>query len=160
MATRETTARLFDGLSMLTPLIRDQADEAERNRRLSQSVVIALAEACFFRLYTPRTLGGLEVDPFTFARVVETLARLDGATAWCVWIASTNPLFVPTLADQTAEAVFGRDPQVVTAGVFFPCGRAEVKDGGYVVSGRWPYASGCQHSAWLFTLCNVFVAGE
>jgi alkylation response protein AidB-like acyl-CoA dehydrogenase len=67
---------------------------------------------------------------------------------------------VPTLADQTAEAVFGRDPQVVTAGVFFPFGQAVVRDGGYIVSGHWPYASGCQHSTWIFTLCNVFVEGE
>jgi alkylation response protein AidB-like acyl-CoA dehydrogenase len=52
--------------------------------------------------------------------------------------------------------VFGQDPQVITAGVVAPYGRAVVHDGGYVVSGRWPYASGCQHSTWLFCCCTVY----
>jgi alkylation response protein AidB-like acyl-CoA dehydrogenase len=85
MTTLEITERLLNSIHTLTPLIREHADEAERNRRLSPPVVTALAEAGFFRLYTPRTLGGLEVDPLTFTQVVEALARLDGATAWGVW---------------------------------------------------------------------------
>jgi alkylation response protein AidB-like acyl-CoA dehydrogenase len=151
---------LLNAVRRLEPLIREYADEAERNRRLSQPVVAALAEAGLFRLYTPCTLGGLEVDPLTFYRVVEAIARIDGSTGWCVWIDSQNPVFVPTLADQAAEEVFGNNPHVVTASVFFPYGKAVVKDGGYVVSGRWPYGSGCQHSAWIFTLCNVFNADQ
>ena len=151
---------LLNAVRALEPLIRKHADEAERNCRLSQPVVTALAEAGLFRLYTPRTLGGLEVDPLTFYRVMEDIARIDGSTGWCVWIGSQNPVFVPNLADQAAEEVFGRDPHVVTASVFFPYGKAEVRDDGYVVSGRWPYASGCQHSAWLFPMCNVFEADQ
>jgi alkylation response protein AidB-like acyl-CoA dehydrogenase len=96
------------------------------------------------------------VDPLTFYRVVEALACIDGSTAWCVWIASGNPVYVGRcLTDESAEAVFGRDPQVATAGVVAPYGRAVVQDGGYLVSGRWPYASGCQHSTWLFCCCTV-----
>jgi alkylation response protein AidB-like acyl-CoA dehydrogenase len=151
---------LLNTVRALEPLIRKHADEAEWNRRLSQPAVTALAEAGLFRLYTPRTLGGLEVDPLTFYLVMEDIARIDGSTGWCVWIGSQNPVFVPNLADQAAEEVFGRDPHVVTASVFFPYGKAEVRDDGYVVSGRWPYASGCQHSAWLFTMCNVFEADQ
>lgn len=156
MAGHEATEMLLKSVNKLEPLIREYADEAERNRHLSQPVVDALAEAGFFRLYTPRTLGGLEVDPLTFTRVVEALARIDGSTAWCVWLASTNPLFVPNLTDTAVEEIFGRTPNVVTAGVIFPHGKAEVQDGGYMVSGRWSYASGVQHCAWIFTLCNVF----
>ena len=147
---------LLNTVRTLEPLIRKHADEAERNRRLSQPVVAALAEAGLFRLYTPRTFGGLEVDPLTFYRVLEAIARIDGSTAWCVWIGGGTPSVAGNLADQAAEEIFGRDPCVVTASVFFPYGKAVVRDGGYVVSGRWPYASGCQHCAWIFTLCNVF----
>ena len=107
MAVQEATETLLNFVNKLEPLIREYADEAERNRCLSQPVVDALAEAGFFRLYTPRTLGGLEVNPLTFTRVVEALARIDGSTAWCVWLASTNPLFVPNLADTAVEEIFG-----------------------------------------------------
>ena len=97
--------RLLDAVRALEPLIRAQADEAEQQRRLPQPVVTALAEASLFRMYTPHTLGGLEVDPLTFYRVVEALARIDASTAWCVWIASGNPVYVGRcLTDQGAEA--------------------------------------------------------
>ena len=147
---------LLTAVRHLEPLIRAHADEAERNRRLSTAVVTALADAGMFRMYTPHTLGGLEVDPLTFYHVVEAIAHIDGSTGWCVFIAGGNPLLGAYLTDHAAEAVFGYDPQVVTAGVVFPYGTALVSDGGYRVRGRWSYASGCQHSSWIFCCCHVF----
>ena len=148
--------RLLGAVRTLEPLIRAHADETERQRRLSPPVVTALAEAGIFRMYTPRALGGLEVDPLTLFHVLEAIARIDGSTSWCVFIASGNQLLGAHLADQAAADVFGRDPLVVTAGVVFPFGKAEACDGGYRVSGRWSYASGCQHCAWIFCACQVF----
>jgi indole-3-acetate monooxygenase len=147
---------LLTVIRRLEPLIRTHADEAERKRRLSPTVVTALAEASIFRMYTPHTLGGLEVDPLTFYQMVEAIARIDGSTGWCVFIAAGNPLLGAYLIDHAAEAVFGHDPQVVTAGVVFPYGTALISDGGYRVRGRWSYASGCQHSSWIFCCCHVF----
>jgi indole-3-acetate monooxygenase len=150
--------RLLSAVRALEPLIREHADAAEQQRHLSPLVVTALAEAGIFRMYTPRALGGFEVDPLTFLRVVEAIARIDASTGWCVFIAGGNPLLGAYLADQAAAEVFGRDPLVVTAGVVFPFGKAEVCDGGYRVSGRWAYASGCQHCAWIFCACQVVEA--
>lgn len=147
---------LLNTVSQLAPLIRQHADEAERHRRLSQPVVTALAEAGIFRMCTPRALGGFEVQPLTFYRVVEALACLDGSTGWCVFIAGCNPLMGAYLEDHAAAEVFGRDPQVAVAGVVLPYGKAISKDRGYVVSGHWPYGSGCQHCAWVFCMCQVF----
>jgi alkylation response protein AidB-like acyl-CoA dehydrogenase len=149
---------LLNTVRTLAPLIREYADEAEHTRHLSHPVVAALAAAGLFRMYTPRTLGGLEVEPLTFDRVLEEVARIDGSTGWCVWIGGVTPLFVTSLADHTVEEIFGRDPQAITGSTFFPYGKAVVRDGGYVVSGRWPYASGCHHCSWFFVLCNVFDA--
>src|SRR5512145_3029672 len=76
--------QLLPVVHSLEPVIRAHADEAERHRRLSPAVVTALAEAGIFRMYTPHALGGFEVDPLTFYRVVEAIARIDGSTGWCV----------------------------------------------------------------------------
>ena len=147
---------LLRAVRRLEPLIREHTDESERNRRQSPPVVTALAAAGILRMYTPHSLGGLEVEPLTFYRVVEEIARIDGSTAWCVWIASGNPVFAGScLPDSGAEAVFGKAPQVATAGVVFPFGKAMARDGGYVVNGRWPFASGCQHCDWVFCTCTV-----
>jgi indole-3-acetate monooxygenase len=148
--------QLLRAVHTLEPLIRAHADEAERNRRLSPVVVTALAEAGIFRMYTPRSLGGFEIDPLSFYRIVEAIARIDGSTGWCVFIAGGNPLLGAFLADEAAEKVFGSDPHAITAGVVHPYGTAVVSDGGYRVTGRWSYASGCQHSTWIFCCCEVF----
>src|SRR5262245_4102681 len=151
-----TCEQLLDVVQVLEPLIHAHADEAEHNRHLSPVVVTALAEAGVFRMYTPRALGGFEVDPLTFYRVVEAIARVDGSTGWCVFIAACNALLGAFLADEAAEGVFGSDLQSITAGVVHPYGRAVVSAGGYQVTGRWSYASGCQHSTWIFCCCEVF----
>ena len=84
--TNQTHAnRLLDDIARLGPCIRDHADEAERGRRLPPIVVSALAEAGVFHMLTPLRLGGLEVDPLSFYRVVEAIARIDGSTGWCAW---------------------------------------------------------------------------
>ena len=151
----EVTGPLLNSVRAVAPLIRDYADEAERNHRLSPPVVCALADAGVFRMGMPTALGGLEVSPLTFYRVVEEAARLDGSTGWCVFIGGAAALTGAYLSDEAAHDIFGRDPLVVTAGSVAPVGKATVCTGGYVVTGRWPYASGCQHSSWMFGACQV-----
>lgn len=147
---------LLAAVHRLAPVIRAHADEAERQRHLAPPVVAALAEAGLFRMITPQALGGFEVQPLTFYRVVEAIARLDGSTGWCVFIAGCNPLMGAFLPDSAALDVFGRDPQVAVAGVVLPYGKAVAQSGGYVVNGHWSYGSGAQHCAWLFCMCQVW----
>ena len=155
MTTQEASATLLKAVDTLEPLIRQHADEAERHRRLALPVVQALTDAGIFRMCVPLALGGLEVPPLTFYQVVEAVARLDGSTGWCTFIGGGGGLVGAYLAHQTAEEMFGHDPRVVIAGSVAPAGRATVVEGGYRVSGRWPYASGSQHCTWLFGLCHV-----
>ncbi|MBM3224129.1 MAG: hydroxylase [Candidatus Tectomicrobia bacterium] len=147
---------LQQAVQRLAPVIRAYADETEQNRRLAPPVVAAIAEAGLFRMMTPQALGGFEAHPLTFYHIVEEVARLDGSTGWCLFIAGCNPLMGAFLPDHTAAEVFGRDPHVAVAGVVLPYGRAVAQDGGYVVHGHWSYGSGCQHCAWIFCMCQVW----
>ena len=155
ITTEEATEDLLNVVRALEPIIRKHADEAERNHRLSQPVVDALARAGLFRMWVPKTLGGLEVSPLTAYRVVEEVARLDGSTGWCVFIGVSSAISGAYLADVAAEEMFGRDPLGVIGGSIAGIGKAVVQKDGYLVSGRWPYASGCQHCGWLLALCQV-----
>jgi len=155
MTVEEATEDLLNVVRALEPVIRQHADEAERNHRLSQPVVDALARAGLFRMWVPKTLGGLEVSPLTAYRVVEEVARLDGSTGWCVFIGVSSAVSGAYVADLAAEDMFGRDPLGVIGGSIAGMGKAVVQKDGYLVSGRWPYASGCQHSGWLLALCQV-----
>jgi alkylation response protein AidB-like acyl-CoA dehydrogenase len=160
MIPQEASATLLNAVDTLEPFIRQHADAAERHRRLALPVVRALTDAGLFRMCVPLALGGLEVPPLTFYQVVEAVARLDGSTGWCTFIGGSDGLVGAYLAHQTAEEMFGRDPRVVLAGSVAPAGTATVVDGGYRVSGRWPYASGSQYCTWLFGVCHVTEGGQ
>lgn len=146
---------LLDAVHGLEPLIREHADDAERNHRLSQPVVAGLAKAGLFRMLTPQRLGGFEVPPLTFFRVVEETARIDGSTGWCLFIGGGIPIQGAFIGDAASAEIFGRDPHMIGAGAVYPFGRAVTTEGGHMVSGRWSYASGCQHSSWLSVFCHV-----
>ena len=121
----------------------------------SRSNSSAIARAGVFRLCVPRGLGGEEADPATLLAVLEELARADGSTGWCAMIGATSGLMSGYLPEDEARVIYGTSPDVVTGGVFAPTGRAVREDAHYRVTGRWRFASGCQHSDWLMGGCLV-----
>jgi indole-3-acetate monooxygenase len=130
------------------------ADEAERERRLPDELVGTMAEAGVFRLLVPEALGGLEAHPRLLVETVEELARADGSAGWCAAIGSTSGVMAGYLPAAAAEEIYGpRD--AISGGVFAPIGRATRVDGGYRVTGRWRFASGCAYCNWLMGGCLV-----
>jgi len=150
---------LIEATRALAPQIRACAEEIERERRLPPSLVQALAEAGLFRLAVPKELGGEEVDPLVLARIIEEVAKADSSVGWCVMIGAQAAWESAFLPEEAAQEIFGRNPQVVVGGVVIPTGKAVAVAGGYRVSGRWAFASGCQHSTWLFGNC-VLLDGD
>ena len=150
----------LDAAVALAPRIRAAAAETERQRRLSPELVHALAAAGVFRMCVPRALGGGEVDPAAMIETIETIAVADGAAGWSAMIGATSGVASAYLAEEAAREIYGSDPEVVSGGAFAPLGKATVVDGGYRVSGRWPFASGCEHCAWLMGGSVVLDGGQ
>ena len=144
----------------LAPRIRTLAEETERARRVPDEIVAALARAGIFRMLVPRRYGGAEVDPAAMITTLEELSRADGSAGWCAMIGATSAVTAAYLPDAEAAEIYGGDPNVITGGVFAPHGRAAVVDGGYRVSGRWPFASGCEHCGWLMVGAVVVDDGK
>jgi indole-3-acetate monooxygenase len=150
---------LLQAARALDPFIRASADEIERERRLPQGLVDRLAAAGLFKMTVARTLGGAEADPEAVVRVIEEVSRVDGSTGWCVMVPTQEGLYSAYLREDVASELFGRDPAAYVAGGVAPIGRAVAVDGGYRVTGRWRYNSGCLHATWLVCLCIVHDAG-
>jgi alkylation response protein AidB-like acyl-CoA dehydrogenase len=124
-------------------------EEIDAAGRLPPWLVDALREAGLFRLTLPRSVGGAETDLLSFLRVAEELARADGSCGWClVQGAFSASQVVPYLAPAVAREIFG-DRRTILANGTGSGGTAVPVDGGYRLSGRWPFASGCTHATWL-----------
>jgi len=137
--------------------IAKESAAIEREGRLPPDLVDDLRQAGLFHMFVPRDLGGIEVDPVTAAQVVEEIAKADGSTAWCLMLAAQAAFFSGFLPRREALAIWGNGG--IVAGTARPIGRAvwtEVPEPGYIVSGRWPFASGSGHATWFGGECVVY----
>ena len=141
--------------SELRPQIVAARGEMDQHHQLPSSLVSAMDDAGLFRTNVPRSLGGPETDPLTAFRAVEQLSMADGSAGWCSFIAGAICLFTGWLDTSVAREMFGTPPTLRGAGSFRPLGTALATDGGYIATGQWDFASGCNHANWFLLNCAV-----
>jgi alkylation response protein AidB-like acyl-CoA dehydrogenase len=146
-------------VAALAPTIAAASDEIERSQRLTPALVDALHDAGMFRLLLPRALGGAEVDPATFVRVTEAVAKIDASTAWVLGQTGVCAMSAAYLSPPVAQEVFG-PPRAVLAWGAGPVGRAVPVGGGYRVTGTWSFASGGRHATWLGGHSTIYGADD
>ena len=138
--------------------IRDASDEIEQGRRLPTGIAAAMKNAGIFSMPMPLAWGGPELDPLTQFRVIEALAMADGSAGWCAMIGCDGG-YVTAFLDQDIGRGMYPDLRVATAVAATTTGQAERVAGGYRVSGRFPFVSGCQHCDWAWLGCVVVENG-
>jgi len=136
-----------------------RAPEIEEARRLPKDLSDRFAAAGFYRMCAPSVYGGLELPPAETMQTIETLARADGASAWCVFIGATSSSVLALLPESTAKEIFAT-PETLLSGVFAPRGKAVVVDGGFRVDGQWQWGSGTQNADWILAGCQVIRDGK
>ena len=136
----------------LASTIADRAAEIEAARRVPPDLLEQLVHAGCFRLLMPGGHGGLGADVVTGMRLFQSLARADTSVAWTVMIGGSSWCDLTGLPRGTFDAIFSRS-DVITAGVINPTGSITACEGGYRVTGRWSFASGCEHADLLFGNC-------
>ena len=141
----------------LQPLLRAAAARIEAARELTPDVVAAMHEARLFRLMLPRALGGEELDPVSLSQVTEAIAVGDASAAWCLGQGSGCAMSAAYLSPEAAQKVFGPANAALAWGAGAQ-GKAVATKGGYVVTGKWLFASGSRHATWLGGHCKVVEA--
>lgn len=144
---------VLDAVAELAPAIAARAAETEARRSVPPDLIDDLAAAGCFRMLRPPSHGGDGLDLVAAMRVLEELARADGSVGWTVGIAAGSWIDLAGLPRPSFDALFAAGPDVVIGGAIAPAGTADRVDGGYRVSGRWGFVSGCEHAAWLFGNC-------
>jgi alkylation response protein AidB-like acyl-CoA dehydrogenase len=157
-------AELIARATTLVPLIRAHAEASSAERRVVPEVVAALEQAELLKLFVPRRLGGVETNIRTVMECVAEIARGDGSTAWAAALLNVCTWFATTFSDEAQRDMWGdnRDnPDARACGIFAPATKSERVDGGYLVSGRWGYASGSFAASWAVLGMQVDVpAGQ
>ncbi len=151
-------AELLARVREIAPVLRNHAEIAERERRLSKAAFEAMRGAELYKIWLPRAFGGFEADPITAVKVFEAVAREDSAAGWNLQIAAALTIVMAWLPSAGAEEICGDTP--ICAGAFFPPGRAVVVDGGYRVTARCPFSSGCHEASWFCCQAQVIDGDE
>ena len=144
--------QLLKTVEGMLPAIREAAPEVDAQRTLPEWLVQQLADAGVFRMMLGEEHGGLEVDPVTTAKVIEAISRANASVGWVAMILSVTPFWVAAyLDDGVVREFFQVDPPVLIGGTQVPHGRAVKTEGGWRLSGQWPFASACNHANWMST---------
>jgi 3-hydroxy-9,10-secoandrosta-1,3,5(10)-triene-9,17-dione monooxygenase len=124
------------------------ADEAERNRRVDDSVVRALIESGLMKVLRPKRFGGYESGFPDFVRVGQTLAHYDVSLAWLYGIIGDHHWWGAYAEPQLQDELWRDNPDCAFADSFNPTGKAEPTEGGFRLTGRWGFQSGLPWSEW------------
>ncbi|MHA3020628.1 acyl-CoA dehydrogenase family protein [Mycobacterium sp. BMJ-28] len=143
-----TPEDVIDRLREVAPIIKANAAESEIARRVSQETINALIDAGAFRIATPKRYGGLESNLRTMLDVSAEIAEADGGASWVVTLSNVNAWAAGMNGGQVADDIWSDGPDAIVGGVVAPNGTARKVDGGYRVSGTWPYSSASLHADW------------
>ncbi|CAN7335930.1 acyl-CoA dehydrogenase family protein [Bradyrhizobium sp. LjRoot220] len=141
-------------IKRLAPVIAEHRAAFDSERRLPDAVFDALADAGLFRLWLPQALGGPELSPGDFMTVVEAASELDGSVGWLVGNGGGMSRIGGYLPERVVREFFS-NPRVFVTSATGAVGEAQKVEGGYRVSGRWPFGSGAPHASHFMGLASA-----
>jgi alkylation response protein AidB-like acyl-CoA dehydrogenase len=129
-------------------LLSAHAEQGSIDRRVAQESISALAGAGAFKVMVPRRYGGYELGVRALLDVSGAVAEGDGSAGWVTSLTGVCAWMVGLYSGKAQDEVFGADPDARVCGSGSPIGTGVQVDGGWRVSGRWPYISGSLHAGW------------
>ena len=149
---------LTDRVRALTPLIAEHAAQAEADRKPVDEVIEALERSGVFKSFVPRRFGGYEIDNASFIDIGIAIGEACASTGWVTTFCMEHNWMLAQFPPETQEAIFAELPYIIAPASITPSGVAEKVDGGFVLNGRWGWATGVMHANWV--LLNGMVAGD
>lgn len=155
-AAMEMPTGLVERAAALVPMLKERAARVDADRRLDDDVVEAMVRAGLFRVWVPRRYGGHQSSISTHFKMITTLAHGCSSTAWTMAMMTTTSWLACHLPRKGQDEIFGADPDARFVGLFTPVERpAQRVDGGYLISGSRPWATGCLHATWAEIMVPV-----
>jgi 3-hydroxy-9,10-secoandrosta-1,3,5(10)-triene-9,17-dione monooxygenase len=152
-------ATLLSRARELVPLVASRVAQAEESRRLPDETIDDLRRTGLLRMLQPAHVGGSELDYGMLVDTSAILAQGCPSTAWVLANLASHHWMLAMFPSAAQEEVWGSDRDaLISASFIFPAGRAHSTEGGYIVSGRWPFCAGVSHADW--TMVGAIVQGD
>ncbi|WP_182907477.1 3-hydroxy-9,10-secoandrosta-1,3,5(10)-triene-9,17-dione monooxygenase oxygenase subunit [Microbispora sp. H13382] len=139
---------VLDAVRTLLPKIAERARSTDEDRRVPAESIRELVQAGVFRMLQPKRYGGAESDPVSFYEVVREISAVCGSTGWTVSVLGVHPWQLALFDEAAQDEVWGSDQDALISSSYAPVGRLVPAEGGYRLSGRWRFSSGCEHASW------------
>ncbi|GAA4558481.1 flavin-dependent monooxygenase [Planotetraspora kaengkrachanensis] len=139
---------VLEAVRTLLPVITERARATDEDRGVPAETIQALVEAGVFRMLQPKRYGGAESDPVWFFEVVREISGVCGSTGWVASVLGVHPWHVGLFDEAAQDEVWGEDQDALVASSYAPVGRLTPVEGGYELTGRWRFSSGCEHASW------------
>ncbi len=149
---------LLESVEQIAPTLREHGARSEQQCYLSDEIVAAMVDKNFCRVWFPKVYGGLEADPITGFRLFEAVARIDSAAAWNLMLSAGSAMFAPLFPNGLNEWFGGS--KGVLGGALNPPGKVIPVDGGYRITSRTPFISGCHHAEWIASPAQIVEGGD
>lgn len=138
--------------------VRDRAAAAEASGRIPDATIRELHENDLWRINQPARVGGGEYDYYLLAEIAQELARGCASTGWVFVNLAVHHWMLAMWPAQGQDTVWLDNPDaLISSSVIYPAGKAEKVEGGYRLTGHWPFCSGILHSEWI--MLGALVAG-
>src|SRR6267378_7987140 len=132
----------------LVPRLAERAPEATAARQVPAETIAEYREAGILRILQPRRFGGMEGRFSLFSRIVEELTYGCASSAWVYAVLAEHQWILAQYPEQAQIDVWGDDPEAVAASSLAPRAAATPVCGGWLLSGRYSFSSGCDHAQW------------
>jgi alkylation response protein AidB-like acyl-CoA dehydrogenase len=154
------SSSLLEAARKLAPMIRTYAGDTEALRALPAPVFEALADAGLFHMAFPRSLGGGELDLPTYIQVIEELGKADASTGWVVNQCAIFATYAARMPRALARKIWIDTPRSVVSNTPQASAQAIVVEGGYRVTGRQGFSTGCRNAAWVAAHAEIVENGK
>ena len=143
------SSELVERAISMHAVLSERAAAAEKARRISSETISDLVEAGFMRMLQPRRYGGYECDFPLMVDIGIELSRACASTGWNHAIIAVCSLIASHFPRETQDELWRDSPDTLVAASFIPSGVTRQVDGGYRLSGKWSFTSGCDNADWI-----------
>ena len=139
---------LVDAARKMKPRLKERAAGTEERRSVLDETIAEFRDAGFFKILQAKQYGGYELPPQTLMDVVVEVASACGSSGWTLAVLALHQWEVQLLPEDGMQEIWGGNSEQLLSSAYAPSGEVEKVEGGYRLTGDWPYSSGCDHARW------------